>query len=459
MKTILITIYDGDTEKLFLRSGVLRFLKESEVRIVLLIRSKERVDYYRNNFSDTNIIVECLTPALTSAERFWYHISWNTLPTYSAYIKRYDLYLKHKNSIRYAVERFFGLLGCLRLWRHLLRKIYYWIPDDYSKDLFKKYKPDLLFSPNMFSAEDCRLLKQAKKLGVQTVTTAKSWDVLTTRGFTRVIADRLLVFNEINKREAVAIGDYRPEHVKIIGFPQFDVYTKKDIYMSRDEFFKKIGADPGKKLILFAVPGDFKNPYTHEIVLMLDKAIEEKKIRYPVQILARFHPKYPATSERLTNLRHFILDRPGTYFAKDLERSIDAPASATFQWTYTDKDIIHLANSLHHSDVTINSESTITLDAAAHDKPIILIGFDGNQKLDYWRSIIRNYDREHFKDVFASGGVYLAHTMEDLIDSINTYLDNPKMDAEKRLILRDNLLYKSDGQSARRTADAILEML
>jgi CDP-glycerol glycerophosphotransferase (TagB/SpsB family) len=210
---------------------------------------------------------------------------------------------------------------------------------------------------------------------------------------------------------------------------------------------------------LFSVPGDFKNPYSHEIMLSLDEAVESGKFCKPVQFLARFHPKYQSKAEGLSDLKNFIKNRPGTYFSKNLEQALDSPQSQTFQWTFTDKDITHLANSIYHTAMTVNTESTMMLDAAALDKPVVLIGFDGNQKLPYWSSIIRNYSREHLKAVLDTNGTRLAHNADELIEHINTYLQDPKIDAEGRALMRSKLLYKFDGNSSKRVADAVLSML
>lgn len=458
MKTIFITIYDGDTEKNILRSDAFPLFKKRGIRIIILVK-RRFVDYYRQNFGDSQVIVEPLPDPKAFSERIFYWIGWNTIPTFSIFLRRKEAYLKHhRNPIRYGVERILGFLGRFRSWRNFLRWIYFQIPDDYGKELFEKYKPDLLFAPNMFSYEDGRLLKRAKKLGIKTVTTVKSWDVLTTKAFTRVLADKILVFNEHNKKEAIEIGDYKPDQVVVTGFPQFDIYTKKEILLSREEFFKKIGADPLKRLILYASPGDWKNPYDFEVLLGLHKAIMDGKIKKPVQVLIRLHPKYFNKSEYLKSLPYFVLERPGTYLTRGTEISLEG-ADQVYNWTFTGQDIIHLANSLYHSDVTINTESTMTLDAAVFDKPIILIGYDGFQKLDYWSSILRKYSRNHFQYVMKTEGAKLVKNLDELIETINAYLENPSLDKEGRKILREKLIYKVDGYSGKRVAQAILEML
>jgi len=458
-KTIWISLYDGDTEKNILRSGIFPLLKASGARIVLLVRSAKRVPYYEQEFKAENVEVELLPNATGWFEILYNHISWNTIPTYSVYLRRHDMYLVHKNILRYAGESVLGFLGRFKLWRNILRGFYYVLPDNYADELFRKYKPDVIFTPNMFSPDDCRLLKAAKKRRIPSITTVKSWDVLTTKAFTRVRADMVLVFNEYNAREAVVYGDYKPSQVVITGFPQFDIYAQQGVLESREAFCKKTGLDPQAAIILFAVPGDWKMQYTDEVLKHIDSAIERGEIYGPVQILARVHPKYPSKVEQRKDYKHVVIERPGTYFSAGQERSLDTSATGALAWTFTDKDIIHLANSLYHSAVTVNIESTMTLDAAAFNKPIVLVGYDGDQQLPYLKSIVRNYDRNHYRYVIETGGARLAKNPKELIQDIQAYLKNPALDREKRELLREKLLYKVDGKSSQRAVDAVLNLL
>jgi CDP-glycerol glycerophosphotransferase (TagB/SpsB family) len=352
-----------------------------------------------------------------------------------------------------------GFLGRYRVWREELRVLYWFIPDSYATALLDSYKPDLVFAPNMFSPEDCRLMKAAMKRGIPTVATAKSWDVLTNKAFTRVRANKLLVFNAFNFDEAITLGDYKKEQVTITGFPQFDVYADSSTFIDREQFCKRIGIDPKKEIILFAVPGDWKFPYTDEVIKHIDDAIESGALPQNVHVLARVHPKYPTKVESRTDYKHVTIERPGTYFSGKQEKSIDTSSSGTLAWTFTSSDILHLANSIHHSAVTINIESTMTLDAIALNKPVVLIGYDGDHALPPDRSIAENYTRTHYQNVMDTKAARLAVNKEDLIACVRAYLDDPKLDSSERVVLKDRLLYKVDGQSAKRVATALLEML
>ncbi len=458
MKTIFLSVYDGDTEKNVLRTGTFPLLKASGHRIVLLIRGDDRLAYYKREFEEGSVFVESLPVATTAAERFWYFVGWNTLPTRAAEIRRHMYLARGWPRSRYLFGRALGFLGQFRVWRECLRMLYGAMPDTYASALFEKYRPDILFAPGMFSPEDCRLLRQAKRRSVKTVATAKSWDVLTTKAFTRVKADRLLVFNEFNRQEAIELGDYPPAHVVVTGFPQFDAYAHAALFSTREDFFERLGLDPAKKLVCIAVPGDWKTPYTKQIMAELDRRIENGAIRKPVQVLARFHPKYPDAAEGL-KLKHFVFNRPGTHLSATKEFAIDVGVSGTFAWTFTDADIRHLADTMKYSDVVINTESTLTLDASANDTPVILIGYDGDEQVPYWDSVARIYEREHYTHVTDTGAAPLVTDHDGLVAAINTFLDDPEYKRAERESLKKDMLFRIDGKAAERVVGTILQMV
>lgn len=458
MKTIFISVYDGDTEKNVLRTGTFEFFKESGHRIVLLIRGAHKLEYYKKEFGSEQVTAELLPEATTSAERAWYYVGWNSLPTRAAEIRRQMYLSKGWPRSRYVLGRIFGMCGQFRVWRECLRLVYRMIPDNYAEDLFETYKPDVLFAPGMFSPEDSRLLKQARKRGIRTVATAKSWDVLTTKAFTRVKADRLLVFNEINFNEAVRIGDYDPRNVTITGFPQFDAYASDDLALDRSAFMRAQGLDPSKEFVFFSVPGDWKTAYTKDILIDLSRRIERGAFSKPLQVLAQIHPKYPSSCEGL-DIPHVLIRRAGTFAAGGTEKSIDVGVSSVVAFSFTNKDIQQLYNAIYHSVVTVNVESTLTLDAAALDKPSILINYDGDHPQPYWKSIERLYEREHYQHVLATGGAPLVKSHEELFEEINALLKDPNHRKENRKLLQEKMLFRRDGKACERIASTILEYL
>lgn len=458
MKTIFLSIFDGDTERVILRTQVFETIKASGHRIVLLVRGKDRIDHYKKEFENEQVSVELLPPAGSRSETLWYYIGWNSIPTHAVAVRRVREYWNQKQYGLYVLGFIAWSLGHLKVWRELLRTLYGYFGEDYAEELFTRYQPDLLFAANMFSPEDSLLLRMAKKRKVKTITIAKSWDVLTTKAFTRVKADTIIVYHQFNREEAIAIGDYRPDQVVVTGFPQFDIYTDQSIIRSREEFCKNAGLDPQSRFVLYGLPGDWKSPDTRAILTKLDTRIAAGAFVKPLQILARFHPKYRDSSEGLSS-PYIVFDRPGMYFSKKGEFGIDASVAQTNQWTFRDEDIVHLANSLYHSDVVINVDSTLTLDAAAYNKPSILIGFDGDRTLPYKRSIAYIYERDHYRHVLDTKSAPLVKSYEALEKAINTFLNDPTYLQTELQQLKKELLFKVDGQSGRRMGEAVLHML
>lgn len=453
--TIFITVYDGDIEKNILQSSVLRTLREREVKIVLLVKHGLGESYA--HYASNDIVVEELPDATCFSEKFFYWLGWNILPTKSIYLRRYRSYDIHHNWLRLKLGELLGFFGRSRLFKATLRRIYRAIPDTYGESLFERYKPDLLFAPSMFSFEDGRLLRTAARRGVKTVTTSKSWDVLTNKAFTRVLADIILVQNEIIKESAIRLGDYPPERVRIVGFVQFDFVVDNSLILPRDEFCRHIGADPKKKIILYSTSGDWKNPYDDEVVARIHEALMTGEIPEDAQIVARFHPKYSSKVEAL-DLPRLIKYRPCA--GVEQVESFDSSASRVYPFTFGHEDFVYLANMLYHSDVTINTMSSITLDAIAFDKPVVLVGHDGlDRKFPYLESLRRMYDEDHFRSVMDIPCARACYTMAETLQATAAYLDNPQLDAQGRARVRSEVLYKLDGHSGKRIAEAVLAHL
>ena len=66
-------------------------------------------------------------------------------------------------------------------------------------------------------------------------------------------------------------------------------------------------------------------------------------------------------------------------------------------------------------DVTINTASTMSLDASAMDKPIINIAFDWEEQSQY-QSVARYYEFLHYKPILESKGTSLVSSSEELFE-------------------------------------------
>lgn len=451
MKTIFISIYDGDAEKNILYTDVFKNLKSSGNRIILLVR-EGRFSHFCKRYEQDNVLVRAIPDPSNFVERLFYYVGFHSIHAFSIRIKHYN-WLRARRYHLYLLGTVMHVIGQFKLWRWLIRKIYALIPDDYAADLFREFTPDLVFCANMVLDEDYRLIKMSKKLSrkskrIITVGMIKSWDNITTKTFMRMHPDWVIVQNKIVFDEVMHYCDFaRSDHIVIVGIPQFDTYVRREYIVPREKFFERIGVDSKKRLLFYAAPGDWKAEYDNEVVWDIVRAIDEHKIPSDVHILLRPHPKYES---RARTIRHHAvtLESPGKYLGKD-----------RLAWYFEDEDVAHLANTIYHSDIIINTESTLSLEAALLDRPTIAIGYDGSHALPYRYSVLRLYEKEHYRPLTISGGIAVVKSANELIDAINAYLAYPEKDHDGRRAIVKNIVYYEDGKSAERIANTILRIL
>ncbi|MEJ7569424.1 MAG: hypothetical protein WKF41_14305 [Gaiellaceae bacterium] len=95
-------------------------------------------------------------------------------------------------------------------------------------------------------------VKAARRLGVPVGVAVASWDQLTTKGLVKVLPDRVFVWNEGQKREAVDLHRARAADVVVTGAQLFDGWFAREPSTSRATFLERIGLDPAVQYVLYA---------------------------------------------------------------------------------------------------------------------------------------------------------------------------------------------------------------
>jgi CDP-glycerol glycerophosphotransferase (TagB/SpsB family) len=460
MHTIIMAIYTGRDTRDILRTDVLKALKSEDIRVVIVSpAAKEK--YFDEEFEDKNVVVESFYPPHSKLEMAYIGLM-NALFVNTKFSKTINIkyiYFKKRNfsgsrmALSYILRNISSNLFSYKNYgfRRLLKRLNVLLfPDKQYKVLFEKYKPSLVFTTHTFYlAADAPILKRAIQNGVPTISMVPSWDNITAKGEMPVEIDKLIVWNERVKKEAIELHGYSPRDIFVAGVPQFDIYFTREGESSKEDFFKKIGADPEKKLITYTTGTPTLFPSEPDAIDILLRYILENKFIYPCQLLVRLNPRDNADRyEKFKNIEDIIIDnswRPSKSFHD--------------KWDPSKTDMVHLANTMLYSDVVINVASTITIDAACCDTPVVNIGFDGYQEKPYLDSVMKYYDYTHYKNIVRTGGVGIAKNKEELLKYINMYLENPKLDSAGRRRIVEEQCYYTDGQSGERVAKYILEHL
>lgn len=325
------------------------------------------------------------------------------------------------------------------------------ISHEHAEQLFDRYRPVLLVgsSPGLIFSE-VPLLRTAVRRRVRTIVVDPSWDNFTNKLIPVRRADRLVVWNDIMKQQAVDLHGYTPGQVRVAGPPHWDRYFRPGPVISRDAFFAKIGADPSRRLITLMTTG--KTLYDHypRVVRVLLAAIESGRWG-PAQLLVRLHPRDDLDRyDEFRGTPHLIVEKP---FKKTVKSGdgLDVDITADNQQ--------HLADTLRHSDVVVTVASTIAIEASIFDTPVIDVSFDGETPVEFAKSARRYYRFTHYANVTRRGAAPVAETPEALIEHVGRYLADRSLDRDgRRRVVQDQVQF-TDGKSSERLVRFVVEEL
>ena len=110
-----------------------------------------------------------------------------------------------------------------------------------------------------------------------------------------------------------------------------------------------------------------------------------------------------------------------------------------------------LVNTVHHCAVNVNHASTMTLDFAIQDRPVVNVAFDVTDPPRWGRPLKDHFYRfEHYRPVVELGAARISLSPRDLRDHLNAYLRDPSLDrAERRQLVELEVSLPLDNSSRR----------
>ena len=103
-------------------------------------------------------------------------------------------------------------------------------------------------------------LKAARRLGIRTGICVASWDNLTSKGLLRFVPERVFVWNETQRREAVELHGIPADRIVATGAARFDGWFARRPSSSREQFIRKVGLDPDRPFLLYLCSSRFIAP-------------------------------------------------------------------------------------------------------------------------------------------------------------------------------------------------------
>jgi O-antigen/teichoic acid export membrane protein len=302
-------------------------------------------------------------------------------------------------------------------------------------------RPAVVMATSGINALEEPYMMAAAELGIPTIGCIQSFDHLTDRS--RLIAcDEYAVWNERMRGQLLAY--HRPDaagHVTITGTAQFDFHRQPQFCWDRAATLRHLGLDPDDRYILFAANTYFQTPSEPALVaefLRRCAAIPELARH---RMVVRLHP-----------LDDF--SRWDGLTAAHPRVALSLPSGKSEQFSSADEQA-RLISSLTHADVSINMWSSMSLDSAALDTPVVCVAFSGAGRGPEQRFCRDAYGADFYQPIVDSGGIRLAGDMDALVRETAEAVATPGRDRAARARLAATECGPLDGGNAARIAELV----
>ena len=309
----------------------------------------------------------------------------------------------------------------------------------------QKYRPDLILTCTPgFNAIEAEAIILAKKNGFKTAAIDSSWDNYTANAIQFRKTDYLISWNKVMKKEAAEIHHYPENRLFISGVYRFDHHFQKhEKDMNREEFLKSKNLDPKLKTLLLATVPPNTYPPQYNVWRAIVKMRQNQEFRENVNLFIRLHPndvleKYA----EFQNIKNLHIELPG--------KSFKSTGSSSHKIEMDEADLDNLRYSLKYTDVNINFRSSLSLEAAIYDQPVINVALE---------SYANRYHVDWYIPIIQSGGVRLVTSNDELKNAINQYLKNPTLNSEGRKKIFNEYVGFSDGLSYERSLKAVGDII
>lgn len=363
---------------------------------------------------------------------------------------------------RYALPFLRAVIWLMRrsppLRRAVVRAQNRYTPDIYA-DLFEKYRPGLVVGRTPGWRTDRYILREAARRGVRTAAVTVGWDNPSSYAMPGAPVDYITCWSEIQKQEYILGSDWDPARVFVGGIPAYDGYFRGEWLIPRGEYFRLHGLDPQRKLLSYACSFETLHPNFPNMKVIAD-LVHNEQLAEPCQLLIRFHPNHFIAGSRFEEERkrtiEYVRDMPHVH--------VVAPVSLGAGLAhYSGEDMPEKASMMAHSDVFLTVYSTMVVETAIHDRPIVSVTIDTpggwNREDVYSLPLTAIGDWPTHQRFRLAGAGRVADSPEKVRELVDFYLKDPAADGEKRRkFIQDECTF-TDGSAGKRTGAFILSLL
>jgi hypothetical protein len=283
------------------------------------------------------------------------------------------------------------------------------------RDFFDRERPDLLVVIPLvgLGGSQADFPREARRRGIPAAGWIYSWDNLTSKGSIHEVPDRVMVWNDVQRREAVDLHGVPEERVVVTGAQAWDHWFDWRPSTSHAEFCERVGLRPDRPFVLYLGSSGgglgLEAPFVERWVA----AMRESDLPHVgrASVLVRPHPH--AAYEQWQGLAG---DGDGSLsvFPRSPEQPNNAPRRADFY------------DSLHHSAAVAGVNTSVFIEAAIVGRPVLAVPAPEFR--------IAQTGTPHFSYFLSEGGglLSLAGSMEEHLQELESALAGEEHWAETR---------------------------
>ncbi len=240
-----------------------------------------------------------------------------------------------------------------------LKRLERWMPQSPRMvDYLRERRPDVVVLASLTYSRSYQLdmLKAARALDLPVAAAIMSWDHLSSKALLHLMPDAMLVWNDVQRQEAVEMHGVPPERVVVTGAQCYDQWFERPPDRSYEAFAAGVGLRPDRPFVLYVCSALSPSPQPPEPLLVkrwieLLRGSDDPSLR-DLGVLVRPHP------ERVKEWAGTTLDGLSNVAFHGRNPIDDAAKSDYF-------------DSLHHSRAVVGLVTSAFLEAAIVGKPVL----------------------------------------------------------------------------------------
>jgi hypothetical protein len=331
-------------------------------------------------------------------------------------------------------------------------KFHFWAnPGDQAQHtaLLRRLNPAIVVTPTIgLDPLDVPIIRAAKACAVPTCTFVASWDNVYKMERVRQfhqdheMPDYFAVWNQANYDQLLgSFSQVQSEHVAIVGAPRFDYFSHTNRIPTWSTLCAYLGISEEKSLIHGATTELY--PFNY-ILRTLYKAQRSGNIKKPVSLYVSVHPG--GDIRKHAPYAHKYQARVKYSFGRR------TPALAeNFAYLPTEAEMYLLVALFKYTSVLVNQSSTVTIESMLADVPVVNVKY--GKRFDWlrWhRSMVYRDFQQHFRDIMSGGGTTIVSNRQQLITSVNEYLQEPALKRTERAATIQKIITFTDGSASAR---------